>query len=155
MMYMALRCECSPLVILGASRVSDLDVCYLRIRGFEARATHSTTREHPGVIAQVITVDRSPLVKGFVIIIVLAVCKLQCLKGCNLCLLNCSFQGLVTLLFACLTVCILCGYKFDIGLLLVPVTTLFTITSLRATMPGAPPGFGGNDLWLSMHLIPT
>ena len=53
-----------------------------------------------------------------------------------------SLPGVITLMFIFLTVCILCGYKFDISLLLVPVVTLFTITQLRGTLPGAPAGFG-------------
>jgi len=47
-------------------------------------------------------------------------------------------------MFLFVMVCILCGYGFDVSLLLVPVATLFAITQLRASMPGAPPGFGEN-----------
>jgi hypothetical protein len=41
-------------------------------------------------------------------------------------------------------VSIMCGSGFDVSLLLVPVATLFAITQLRSSMPGAPPGFGRN-----------
>jgi len=49
-------------------------------------------------------------------------------------------------MFMFVMVCILCGYGFDVSLLLVPVATLFAITQLRASMPGAPPGFGENPI---------
>ena len=50
--------------------------------------------------------------------------------------------GLITLMFMFATVSITCGYHLDVGILVVPVATLFTITQLRDSMPGAPAGFG-------------
>jgi len=49
-------------------------------------------------------------------------------------------------MFLFVMVCIICGDGFDVSLLLVPVATLFAITQLRASMPGAPPGFGENHI---------
>jgi hypothetical protein len=64
--------------------------------------------------------------------------------------LNTTISGLLTLMFMFVMVSIMCGSGFDVSLLLVPVATLFAITQLRASMPGAPPGFGGHILSASM-----
>ena len=56
-------------------------------------------------------------------------------------------------MFMFVTVCIVCGYGFDVSLLLVPVATLFAITQLRSSMPGAPVGFGRDPLFLCSRLL--
>jgi len=93
--------------------------------GFQAVAQRTPIpgRIYSGVISEAITISRSRLLKAYVLVIVIAV-------------------WLLTLMFLFVMVCILCGYGFDVSLLLVPVATLFAITQLRASMPGAPPGFG-------------
>lgn len=45
-------------------------------------------------------------------------------------------------MFMFATVSIICGYALDASVLVVPVATLFAITQLRSSMPGAPAGFG-------------
>lgn len=45
-------------------------------------------------------------------------------------------------MFMFATVSIMCGYGLDVSVLVVPVATLFAITQLRGSMPGAPVGFG-------------
>jgi len=42
-------------------------------RGFRTRASRTPLRQYPGVISELITVSRSPLVQAYVIIIVIAV----------------------------------------------------------------------------------
>jgi hypothetical protein len=53
-------------------------------------------------------------------------------------------------MFMFVTASIVCGYGLDAGLLLVPVATLYAVTQLRASMPGAPAGFGKTILSHSM-----
>jgi hypothetical protein len=48
----------------------------------------------------------------------------------------------MTVMFMFVTASILCGYGLNVNLLLVPVATLYAVTQLRASMPGAPAGFG-------------
>jgi len=60
---------------------------------------------------------------------------------------------MITLLFMFATVSIICGYPLDVGVLVVPVATLFTITQLQASMPGAPNGFGMTSSSASIHLF--
>ena len=54
-------------------------------------------------------------------------------------------------MFMFATASIICGYKFDVSVLVVPVATLFAITSLRASMPGAPDGFGTPNFSTYVH----
>lgn len=96
------------------------------------------------MIAEVVTVSRSPLVQAYVIVIVMAVCvsSFSCLVGNRA---EPTFNiGLITLMFMFATASVLCGYELDPGVLVVPVATLFAITQLRSSMPGAPEGFGTN-----------
>jgi len=49
----------------------------------------------------------------------------------------------ITLIFAAATYYSICfGYPQHLEFLAIPVATLFTVTQLRSTMPGAPDGFG-------------
>jgi len=91
--------------------------------GFKATALPTPLRGYSGVIAEIVTISRSPLVQAYVIVIVMAV-------------------WLITLMFMFATASVLCGYELDPGVLVVPVATLFAITQLRGSMPGAPAGFG-------------
>lgn len=50
--------------------------------------------------------------------------------------------GIITLLFLVSTIGLVSGYGQLKEVLIIPVATMFTITSLRQTMPGAPVGFG-------------
>jgi hypothetical protein len=117
---------------------------YMFHSGFQAVAerTPISGRIYSGVISEAITISRSRLLKAYVLVIVVAVCAL--LSSSSPAITQHAASGLLTLMFLFVMVCILCGYGFDVSLLLVPVATLFAITQLRASMPGAPPGFGGN-----------
>ena len=48
---------------------------------------------------------------------------------------------------------LICGNFLDIGVLVLPVATLFTITQLWASMPGAPVGFGTSSSFTSVQLF--
>jgi hypothetical protein len=53
--------------------------------------------------------------------------------------------GIITLIFVFTTIySLLGGYPQRVEFLVIPVATLFTVTQLRATMPGAPNGFGNS-----------
>jgi hypothetical protein len=51
------------------------------------------------------------------------------------------------------TISIICGYPLEVGVLVVPVATLFAITQLWASMPGAPDGFGTASSSTSKHIF--
>jgi len=49
-------------------------------------------------------------------------------------------------MFIFATVSIVRDYGFDVGVVVVPVVTVFAITQLRGSMPGASAGFGMNNV---------
>ncbi|KAF7970846.1 hypothetical protein HWV62_22730 [Athelia sp. TMB] len=75
-------------------------------------------------------VSRGVLVKTYAIIIVVAVYLTHMI-------------GIITLVFVCSTAAsVIFGIAQKSELLVVPVATLFAVTQLRGSMPGAPAGFG-------------
>jgi len=78
----------------------------------------------PGQVCTSILINRGVLVKAYAIIIAIAV-------------------WIITLIFVFTTwYSIVGGFPQRPELLVIPVATLFTVTQLRSTMPGAPAGFG-------------
>jgi len=79
---------------------------------------------YPGKICKKIVISRGVLVKAYAIVIIIAV-------------------WVITLIFL-FTMCysVVGGFPQRAELLVIPVATLFTVTQLRTTMPGAPSGFG-------------
>jgi hypothetical protein len=79
---------------------------------------------YPGKICKKIVISRGVLVKAYAIVIIIAV-------------------WVITLIFL-FTICysVVGGFPQRAELLVIPVATLFTVTQLRTTMPGAPSGFG-------------
>lgn len=60
-------------------------------------------------------------------------------------------SGIITLIFVFTTwYSIVGGFPQRPELLVIPVATLFTVTQLRSTMPGAPAGFGTSFLAISI-----
>jgi hypothetical protein len=96
--------------------------------GFSVTSTNLTgcgdADDPPGEVCTEIKINRGVLVKAYAIIIVIAV-------------------WIITLIFV-FTTCysVLGGFPQRPELLVIPVATLFTVTQLRTTMPGAPNGFG-------------
>lgn len=92
--------------------------------GFHLKPDLTIPNSVAGEIRAIIHIDRGALVKAYAIVIVIAV-------------------WIVTLVFVFITFySAVGGYPQPRELLVVPVATLFTVTQLRATMPGAPTGFG-------------
>ncbi|KAI0248955.1 hypothetical protein BJV78DRAFT_1354619 [Lactifluus subvellereus] len=79
---------------------------------------------NPGSVSATITIKRGSLVKAYALVIVVSVWS-------------------ITLIFVYATLySLLGGYPQRVEFVVIPVATLFTVTQLRATMPGAPNGFG-------------
>ncbi|KAF8992597.1 hypothetical protein BDQ17DRAFT_1432269 [Cyathus striatus] len=76
-----------------------------------------------GTIEDMITFSRNTLVKAYVFIIVIGV-------------------WIITLIFVGSVCKVLFGYQQPMEAFVIPIGTLFAITSLRGSMPGAPNGFG-------------
>ncbi|KZP11164.1 hypothetical protein FIBSPDRAFT_962492 [Athelia psychrophila] len=93
--------------------------------GFKVMALSNTVNSTNGETVQIsLQVSRGVLVKTYAIIIVTAV-------------------WVVTLLFVCSTAgSLVFGIPQKPEVLAIPVATLFAVTQLRSSMPGAPSGFG-------------
>jgi len=99
----------------------------------------------PGMVDIVVSLKRGNLVKGFSLVVVLAICEYrtsalgsQVLARTFTCKL-----GLITLiLLLVMLTCVFFGFRQKGEVLVVPVATLFAFTQLRQSMPGAPAGFG-------------
>jgi len=94
--------------------------------GFTAMTEHHPDDESSatlGFINDSIVLRRNVLVKAYALVIVVGV-------------------WLITLLFLVSTISLTFGYHQPKEVLVIPVATMFTISSLRGTMPGAPSGFG-------------
>ncbi|KAF8999940.1 hypothetical protein BDQ17DRAFT_1543399 [Cyathus striatus] len=90
--------------------------------GFSAVSV-ANNEESDGTIADIITFSRNSLVISYVFIIVIGV-------------------WIITLIFVGSACKVLFGYQQPIEAFVIPIGTLFAITSLRGSMPGAPAGFG-------------
>jgi len=94
--------------------------------GFTATAEHHDDDEGSSTIGFIddgIILRRNALVKAYALVIVIGV-------------------WFITLLFLVSTISLTFGYEQPKEVLVIPVATMFTISSLRGTMPGAPSGFG-------------
>ncbi|KAI0250633.1 hypothetical protein BJV78DRAFT_1217519 [Lactifluus subvellereus] len=92
--------------------------------GFTLESQISSLLAFPGFVSADLTIKRGSLVKAYALIIVISV-------------------WIITLIFVYTTLySLLGGYPQRVEFLVIPVATLFTVTQLRATMPGAPNGFG-------------
>jgi hypothetical protein len=94
-----------------------------------------------GVIYEEMVIRRGAHVKAYSIVIVITVCSLfvpvlySALVETSLP----SSLGLISLVFIFATSMHLAfGYAMGSDFLVIPIGTLFTVTSLRSTMPGAP-----------------
>ncbi|KAI0034569.1 hypothetical protein K488DRAFT_83864 [Vararia minispora EC-137] len=85
-------------------------------------------------------VQRAMPVKIYAVVIVVAMCML------HIELLNINLppaEGMINLILLYIALkATFFGYAVDNAILVIPVTTLFAFTSLRASMPGAPTSFG-------------
>ncbi|PBK79309.1 hypothetical protein ARMGADRAFT_1069476 [Armillaria gallica] len=111
----------------------DLGLAYPMI--IDLKLTTKITRKEPpysddmdlkqGVIGAIITLQRSPLIIGYCLVIT-ATFWMVTLMIC--------FIMITTVVF---------GYRQRNEIVVVPIGTVFTFTQLRSSMPGAPKGFGG------------
>jgi len=97
----------------------------------------------PGMVDVVVTLKRGNLVKGFSLVVVLAICEYRTVLGSLLARTFTCKSGLITLiLLLVMLTCVFFGFRQKGEVLVVPVATLFAFTQLRQSMPGAPAGFG-------------
>lgn len=113
--------------------------------GFNVQLQNTTDiKDNFGTVIKNIEVTRGPVVRLYAIFIVLVICAriplpytpTQRTDGLRV-------TGLVTLTF--MATCVLnvfFGKGISSGVLVLPMGTLFAFTQLRATLPGAPEGFG-------------
>ncbi|KAI0249942.1 hypothetical protein BJV78DRAFT_623555 [Lactifluus subvellereus] len=101
--------------------------------------------DRPGSVAANIIITRGSLVKAYALTIVVSVCKSLVLSVLTFQSLFVFMAGIITLIFVFTTIySLLGGYPQRVEFLVIPVATLFTVTQLRTTMPGAPNGFGNS-----------
>lgn len=106
-----------------------------------------------GTVIKNIEVTRGPVVRLYAIFIILVICEYPS-TATRYPLYNWATTGLVTLTF--MATCVLnvfFGKGISSGVLVLPMGTLFAFTQLRATLPGAPEGFGAWTLSIArcMH----
>lgn len=89
-----------------------------------------------------ITLSRSNLVKVFVVTVVVSICMLNFIMSSTNLELTTN-AGLITLVLIVLIITsVFFGFRQRAEILVAPVATVFAFTQLRASMPGAPAGFG-------------
>lgn len=113
--------------------------------GFNVQLQNTTDiKDNFGTVIKNIEVTRGPVVRLYAIFIVLVICARIALRHQPTRRANGLPQlGLVTLTF--MATCVLnvfFGKGISSGVLVLPMGTLFAFTQLRATLPGAPEGFG-------------